>query len=112
MAAASKKPNKRRVQGGGRVTPKGGGAKPSPGRSPGSGDADARSGRYTAPSGDPRAQPSPPWVPVLMFGSFLIGVLTIFLNYVEVLPGAVNNAYLLVGLGLILLGIITATQYR
>jgi len=35
------------------------------------------------------------------------------LNYVDVvLPGATSNGYLLLGLGFILGGIITATQYR
>ena len=36
----------------------------------------------------------------------------IFLNYLALMPGDTNNWYLLLGLGLILLGIITATQYH
>jgi len=36
----------------------------------------------------------------------------IVLNYLELLPGAVTNWYLLGGLALILGGIFTATQYR
>jgi len=47
-----------------------------------------------------------------MFTFWILGMLVIFLNYVGLLPGAVSNWYLLVGLGLILAGIITATQYR
>ena len=41
-----------------------------------------------------------------------IGILVILLNYVQLLPGATDNLYLLLGLGLILGGIITATQFR
>ena len=52
------------------------------------------------------------WVPVLMFVLFGLGMVTIFLNYVGLLPGATSNWYLLAGLGFILAGIITATQYR
>ncbi len=33
-------------------------------------------------------------------------------NYMNFLPGAVTNWYVFGGLGLILAGIITATQYR
>jgi hypothetical protein len=51
-------------------------------------------------------------VPVLMFTLLGLGILVILLNYVQLLPGATDNWYLLAGLGLILCGIITATQYR
>ncbi|MCX7619832.1 MAG: cell division protein CrgA [Acidimicrobiales bacterium] len=70
------------------------------------------SGRYTPPADRSNDMPSPTWVPVLMFTFWILGMLVIFLNYVSLLPGAVSNWYLLVGLGLILAGIITATQYR
>ena len=63
---------------------------------------------YT-PSGHP---PSPIWVPVAMFALLGIGALMIILNYVDLLPGGTSNWYLLAGLGLILGGIITATQYH
>ena len=55
---------------------------------------------------------SPTWVPVLMFTLLAIGLVVIFLNYLGVLPGGTKNSYLLVGLGSILGGIMTATQYR
>ena len=109
MAGPAKKHKKRRIEGGGRVTPKGG---PSPTRRTSSDDGPGASTRYTPPSADPGALPSPPWVPVLMFALFGIGMVVIFLNYVSLLPGAVSNWYLLLGLGAILGGIITATQYR
>jgi len=100
---------------GGRTTPKGG---PSPKKRP-SGPSEAASAtgpapstRYTPPV--PRsAKVSPPWLPWVMLGLFLLGVVVIFLHYVEaVLPGASSNWWLLGGLGFILAGIISATQYR
>ena len=97
----TKPPPKRKVKGG-RVTPKGGassGSRPDP------------SSRYTPPV--PKEYKVSPWyVPVLMFGFLAIGLIVIFLNYLGVLPGDTKNSYLLVGLGFILAGIMTATQYR
>ncbi|HJO80276.1 MAG: hypothetical protein QF638_02380 [Acidimicrobiales bacterium] len=55
---------------------------------------------------------SPTWVPVLMFGLLGLGILIIFFNYVGWMPGGTSNGILLLGLGSILGGIITATQYR
>lgn len=93
----SQKPAKRRVSGG-RVTPKG-----------------TRPEGYTADTvshtGHQDLPPSPLWVPVLMFGLLLGGVVVIVLNYVGSLWDT-SNAILLLGLGMILGGIITATQYR
>jgi hypothetical protein len=77
---------------GGRVTPK-------------------STGRYTPPV--PReVKVSPRWVPALMGGLLLLGAAVILLNYLSVLPGSVTNWYLLVGLGLISAGFVTATQWR
>ena len=48
-----------------------------------------------------------------MFGSFVLGTGIILFNYVpHGLFNMPSNWYLLGGLGLILVGIITATQYR
>jgi hypothetical protein len=52
------------------------------------------------------------WVPIVMFTFFGAGLLSIFLNYTGVLPGAPSQWYLLGGLVAILFGIITATQLR
>ncbi len=102
------KPVKRRVTGS-RVTPKGtsDAGKGSPGST----------GRYTPPI--PREMKvSPTWVPVLMFVLLGLGVIVIIGNYVGVLPGwgflpdDTSNMWLLVGLGLVLGGILTATQYH
>tara|TARA_B100000378_G_scaffold36549_1_gene27599 strand:- start:171 stop:326 length:156 start_codon:yes stop_codon:yes gene_type:complete len=51
-------------------------------------------------------------VPVLMFSFLGLGVLIIFFNYVGWMPGGTSNPILLLGLGSILAGIITATQYH
>jgi hypothetical protein len=92
---------------GGRATPKGG---PTPRKA--GGRTPEASTRYTPPI--PRNQKvSPRWVPVLMLALVALGVLVIFLHYVDVLlPGATSNWWLLAGLGFILGGIVTATQYR
>jgi len=69
------------------------------------------SSRYTPPI--PRTEKvSPKWVPILMFGLLILGMLTIVLNYLELLPGGADNWYLLAGLGLITGGFITSTRYR
>jgi hypothetical protein len=69
------------------------------------------SARYTPPV--PKQQKvSPKIVPILMFAFLGIGMLTILLNYVELLPGGAENWYLIVGLGFITAGFITATQYH
>ena len=92
---------------GARMTPKGG-----PTRRSGGGHTPEASTRYTPPT--PRdLRTSPRWVPVLMLLLIALGVLVIFLHYVDMLlPGASSNWWLLAGLLFILGGIITATQYR
>jgi hypothetical protein len=96
-----------------------GGARPSSGRitpkksasAPPKVDAGVASGRYTPPI--PKEQKvSPRWVPILMFTLLGLGVLVIVLNYLDLLPGDTSNTYLLIGLGLITGGFITATNYH
>jgi hypothetical protein len=88
----------------GRVTPKGGGK--TVGRA-----APPASGRYTPPI--PREyKESSRWVPILLLTFLILGMLTIVSNYLGLLPGGASNGYLLLGLGLITLGFITATRYR
>lgn len=56
---------------------------------------------------------SPIIVPIVMFGSLTLGALMILFNYLtEDILGTPSNWYLLGGLGLVLVGIVTATQYR
>ncbi len=93
----------------GRVTPKG--TRPaSPRVRPVAGQAPEASARYTPPT--PReVKVTPRWVPPLMAVLLVLGALVIVLNYIDVLlPGATSNWYLLIGLGLVLGGILTATQ--
>ena len=103
------RPSKRRIpgaEGTGRTTPKGG-TKADKAR----GGAAEGSGRYTPPV--PTYQKSSPvWVPVLMFTFWGLGLVVIIANYIDLVPGDTSNWYLLAGLGLILAGILTATQYR
>ena len=52
-------------------------------------------------------------MPALMFTCLLLGVAIVILNYLpHVLPGGTSNWYLLLGLGLITAGFVTATQYH
>jgi hypothetical protein len=111
------KPAKRRVSSGSRVTPKGGAQEKSTASR--SGNPKATSSRTTPPPTSRYTPPvpseykvSPRWVPVLMFTFLGAGMVMIFLNYLGLVPGGTSNWYLLGGLGLILSGIITATQYR
>ena len=103
------KPAKRRVAGG-RVTPKKKVSSPSSSRPD-------PSSRYTPPVPREMKQ-SPMWVPVLMFTLLAIGIVVIFVNYLDVMPGfwifpeGTSNAYLGIGLGSICGGILVATQYR
>ena len=55
--------------------------------------------------------PSPIWVPILLFSLLGLGMATIITNYLGVFWDT-SNVVLLGGLGLILAGIIAATQYR
>ncbi|CAN5143746.1 hypothetical protein BH18ACT4_BH18ACT4_11550 [soil metagenome] len=107
------RPVKRKPQGG-RVTPKGGSVSTTRTER---GTPPPATGRYTPPI--PREEKvSPRWVPILMFALLGLGMLLILLNYVGIVPGFgplpddTSNVYLLIGLGLILAGIIAATQYH
>lgn len=92
------KPAKRRVSGG-RVTPKG--TRPD----------GYQSDTFSHTGLDDQLAESPAWVPVLMFGLLAGGIAMILLNYVGSIWDT-NNGILLLGLGMVLGGIITATQYR
>ena len=72
------------------------------------------SGRYTPPI-PKEYKVSPRWIPILMFTLLGAGLLVIILNYLGLMPtkdGEASNWYLLLGLGLITGGFITATGYR
>ena len=93
-------PQKRKVQGG-RVTAKG--TQPKGAQAP---------VQQPYSSGYVPGKVSPVWIPVLMFGLLIAGALVIIMNYMGWVPGGVSNWYLLGGLGLILGGIVTATQFH
>lgn len=102
-------PPKRKT--GGRVTPKG--TKPGDAPAPRRGDTShpEASSRYTPPI-PTYMKESPRWVPILMFALLGLGALVILLYYMGAVPGGRSNWYLFSGLGLVLGGLFTATQYR
>jgi hypothetical protein len=116
------KPVKRKVPGGqttsGRVTPKGGSASARSTTARSTTDADrarpTASTRYTPPApARLKMSQSGRLVPGIMFTLLGAGVLMIIINYMSVLlPGAPSNWYIVGGLGLILSGIMVATQWR
>ena len=72
------------------------------------------SSRYTPPSpASGKLHAGGQLVPIVMFTLLGVGVLMIIINYMSVLlPGAPSNWYIVGGLGLILAGIMVATQWR
>jgi hypothetical protein len=99
------------------VTPGGSRVDQRTGKVPGgaaSGSADAPghpvtpSRRYTPPV-DKHGQESPPWVPALMLGLFVVGALAIMSRY---LIWEDTNIPMLVGLACLLGGLYTATKWR
>lgn len=95
----------KRVSGAGKATGK------ATGRSPTRTTTPSSSTRYTPPDRDPRHRPSPIYVPIAMFTLLGAGMLLIVANYINVF-GDASNVRLIIGLGLILGGILVATQYR
>ncbi len=117
----------KRKTGSGRVTPKG----TKPGSLPTAGTPQARvrkerepkehhdgdpveaSSRYTPKT--PRSQKeSPRWWPVLMIGLFVVGGILIMLKYLGWIPGGQDGSqwWVVGGLGFVLAGLFTATQWR
>lgn len=68
--------------------------------------------RYTPPP-QKKAPPSKLWVPVALTTLLALGLIVVVANYLNLLPGAeTENRYLLLGIGLISGGFLTATNYR
>ena len=70
---------------------------------------------YTPPpTRSERKRVSPTWVPVLMLGCFLVGIVWITIFYVTGgdLPIDIGNWNLLIGFGLIITGFGISTQWR
>ncbi len=94
-----------------RVTPKGTVSTPAS-DGPGAAGGSAAVPAAHRPSGT-LYEPSPTWVPVLMFTLLALGVLVILANYVfNGFLGMPSNWYLVAGLLSILAGIIVATRLR
>lgn len=105
----------KRKTGGGRVTPSGTkpGQRPAAARSRESAGLPAQgrvapSSRYTPPT-PLSAKESPPWLPVVMLGLFVVGGLAIMARY---LIFSDSNIPLLVGLVCLLGGLFLATRWR
>jgi hypothetical protein len=89
----------KRAKKGGRVT------------APASPKGPVASSRYTPPV--PRKiKSSPAFVPIIMGVLLAGGAALIIVNYLNLLPGGAKNEYLLVGLGMITAGFVTATQWH
>jgi hypothetical protein len=61
-----------------------------------------------------KPKPSPKWFGASILGIMFIGVIIIVLNYLGLVPFShgTSNLYLFVGLGLIAVGFLAATQWR
>jgi hypothetical protein len=70
-----------------------------------------RSDRYTPPVSK-TAKSSPRWMGFTIIGLFLLGVLVVILNYADLLPGGVNNIWLVVAIAAIFAGLLLATRYH
>jgi hypothetical protein len=70
-----------------------------------------QSNRYTPPI-DRSTKVSPKWYGVLIIGMFLLGVVVVILNYAGLLPGGVNNLWLVAAIGCIFAGLLLATRYH
>jgi hypothetical protein len=72
---------------------------------------EVRSDRYTPPV-PKTAKASPRWMGPAIIALFVLGVLIIILNYADLLPGGVNNWWLVGAIGAIFAGLMMATRYR
>ncbi len=83
----------------------------SGGRTTEAGKSVPSSSRYTPPI-PKKAKTSPRWMGVLIIALFLLGVVAVILNYTGVLPGGVNNWWLVGAIAAIFAGLILATRYH
>jgi uncharacterized membrane-anchored protein len=83
----------------------------APGKAGSGASGSVQSNRYTPPI-DRSQKSSPPWFGVLIIAMFALGVLIVILNYAGLLPGGVNNAWLIAAIGAIFVGLLLATRYH
>jgi hypothetical protein len=70
-----------------------------------------RSGRYTRPV-ERNTDESPRWFGAAIVGVFILGLLIIILNYLDVLPDSVSQWYLLTGILIIFAGFAAMMKLR
>jgi Cell division protein CrgA len=70
-----------------------------------------KSGRHTPPVSK-SVKSSPRWMGPLILAFFLLGVVVVILNYAGLLPGGVNNLWLIAAIGSIFVGLLLATRFR
>ncbi len=73
--------------------------RPTPPKKPAASEADAKGA-------------SPVWYVGLMFGLMAVGIITILLNYIGLIPGGTDSKWLIGGLGLIGIGFAMTLNYR
>ena len=70
-----------------------------------------QSQRYTPPV-PKNVKTSSRWLGIVILALFALGVLIVILNYAGLLPGGVNNLWLVAAIGSIFAGLILATRYH
>ena len=81
------------------------------GRATPPGTGSAKSGRHTPPV-PKKVKTSPRWMGVAIIATFVLGALVVILDYAGLLPGGVNNAWLLAAIAAIFAGLLLATRYH
>jgi hypothetical protein len=103
-----------------KANPGSGKAKTGPGRAQKKGRSSGRttkarpsvhSGRHTPPVSK-QAKTSPRWMGPAIIALFLIGVAVVIVNYAGLLPGGVNNLWLIAAIAAIFGGLMMATRYH
>jgi FtsH-binding integral membrane protein len=67
---------------------------------------------YATPPTRKRKKASPRWYGYLVLGLIVVGIAVIVLNYMNFLPGEYQPHWLWVGLGIVSVGFIAATNWR
>jgi hypothetical protein len=71
----------------------------------------AGNARYTPPVSK-KAKVSPRWMGPAIIALFVIGVAVVILNYAGLMPGGVNNLWLIAAIAAIFGGLMLATRYH
>ena len=68
-------------------------------------------GRHTPPV-PKKVKTSPRWMGIAIIATFVLGALVVVLDYADLLPGGVNNIWLLAAIAAIFAGLLLATRYH